>query len=126
MMIQTYILIKTAEHLEHLEHTPPVDPGDEKVTLGIGFVKWKRYTNDFLVRLGKSSGAFRKNSPDSTRLTTTTLIAFEQAVNVGHLPYHLDVYCVERHQRAGGVIIVPPLICFIAFLSKVPCRYSGS
>lgn len=87
-MTETYILLTYGDRLAD---TSPFLPGQEGIPLGIGFVKWKRDTSDFLMRLGKSSGTFRKNSPDLT-LLETNLISFKKQADVSHLHYHLDMY----------------------------------
>lgn len=123
MLTETYILYTYAQRLED---TPPFNPEMESVVLGVGFVQWKKDTNDFLVRLGQFSNDFRKNSTDSTRIIRTYLIAFKKAANVGHLPYHLDMYCMGQRQRAGFLIIIHFLTYSLVFLPKFPCRYSRS
>lgn len=121
-MTETHTLYTYAKRLED---TPPFNPGMETAVLGVAYVLWEKDTKDFFMRLDQSAGAFRNISAYSTDVFLTQLFALNEAASVGHLPYHLNMYCMKQEQRAGIVMIIPPLTHSLVFRPNVPCRYSG-
>ncbi|KAG6354469.1 hypothetical protein INS49_004486 [Diaporthe citri] len=69
---------------------------EDTLALGIGYVKWKKYTSDFLVTLGQSSDIFPKIMPQSAPLEEY-LKTFKRAANYFSQKFESVTPNLDRH-----------------------------